>query len=114
MNWYIGQKVTCVSAMAPTGGVLHVHEVFICSQCKLAHLTISEWPKKPNGIFECTDCDGIFFNHHRIGGSERVFRPLLDTFAEETLSKAKSDADEILEIMETLHPVEKSFTGHKD
>lgn len=59
------------------------------------------------GYQRCTLCGGIFPSN-TIWKAEYTIRPLLDTFAEETLSKAKSDADEILEIMETLQPLKEN------
>lgn len=106
MNWYIGQKVVCVHPNARTKGVVHIHEILVCPKCNLIYLTISEWAKK--WPFPCTDCNDVYLPHNRAGTNEKHFRPLEENFAERTLNKAIEQAEEILEIIETVHPVDKT------
>jgi hypothetical protein len=110
MNWYIGQKVAYIG---PDGDVSIPMTISKLSQppckCKGIFLGTPElnWAAHLAGQrYICEMCQSKFYATEIIV-TEKHFRPLLDTFAEETLSKAKSDADEILEIMETLQEAVK-------
>jgi hypothetical protein len=98
MNWYIGQKVVAVRDGHYDGKRFLIKD---------KEYVISAFGFQPDTATHYS------FNFIELVGMEdyrwweTAFRPLEENFAEETLSKAKSDADEILEIMETLQEAVK-------
>lgn len=102
MNWYVGQKVVSVES----GNIFTITTIGP-SRCKCAGHHIETKEMRYIEAAKCPDCN-TYVGVVGKGRHSNLFRPLEDSFAKQALNKAIEQAEEILEIIETVIPVENS------